>query len=115
MFKGPDRQGRVVVGMRHMLKAIALAPVWMASNEVFVHHVKNSDFSSKVDALINYVAKCNNGIVSIPKLMLKFQSDISGMRELKEIISYAQARGVIQEVIKGKKNHERFIKYTTAQ
>ena len=101
--------------MRHMLKAIALAPIWMASNEVLIHHVKNSNFSNKVDSLINYVAKSNNGIVPIPKLMLKFQSDISCMRELKEIISYAQARGVVQEVIKGKSNNERFIKYVGGQ
>jgi hypothetical protein len=112
MYQGPAKDGAVRVSMRHMLKAIALAPIWMASNEVFIHHVKNSNFSHKVDSLINYVAKSNNSIVSIPKLMLKFQSNISGMRELKEIISYAQARGVIQEVIKGKSNNERFIKYT---
>lgn len=112
MYQGPGKDGAMRVSMRHMLKAIALAPIWMASNEVFIHHVKNSNFSQKVDSLINYVAKSNNSIVSIPKLMLKFQSNISGMRELKEIISYAQARGVIQEVIKGKSNNERFIKYT---
>lgn len=112
MYQGPAKDGAVRVSMRHMLKAIALAPIWMASNEVFIHHVKNSNFSNKVDSLINYVARSNNSIVSIPKLMLKFQSNISGMRELKEIISYAQARGVIQEVIKGKSNNERFIKYT---
>jgi hypothetical protein len=37
------------------------------------------------------------------------------MRELKEIITYAQARGTIQEVVKGKTNNERFIKYTGVQ
>lgn len=115
MYQGPSKEGGVIVAMRHMLKAIALAPIWMASNEVFIHHVKNSNFSNKVDSLINYVAKSNNGIVPIPKLMLKFQSDISCMRELKEIISYAQARGVVQEVIKGKSNNERFIKYVGGQ
>ena len=47
--------------------------------------------------------------------MLKFQSDISGMRELKEIITYAQARGTIREVIKGKTNNERFIEYVGGQ
>lgn len=112
MYQGPNKNGSVVVTMRHMLKAIALAPIWMASSEVFIHHVKNSNFSSKVDKLINFVARSDDGLVSIPRLMLKFQQDISGMRELKEIITYAQARGAIQEVVKGKTNKDRFIKYT---
>lgn len=112
MYQGPNKNGGITVTMRDMLKAIALAPIWMASNEVFIHHVKNSNFSSKVDKLINFVARTDGGLVSIPKLMLKFQQDVSGMRELKEIITYAQARGVIQEVIEGKSNKNRFIKYT---
>ena len=115
MYQGPNLRGSVVVTMREMLKAISLASIWLSSNEVFIHHVKNSDFSSKVDKLINFVARTDNGMVSIPKLMLKFQSDISGMRELKEIITYAQARGTIREVIKGKTNNERFIEYIGGQ
>jgi len=115
MYNGPTTKGTVVVTMREMLKAISLASIWLSSNEVFIHHVKNSNFSTKVDKLINFVARTDNGLVSIPKLMLKFQSEISGMRELKEIITYAQARGVIQEVVKGKTNNERFIKYTGGQ
>lgn len=115
MYNGPTTKGTVVVTMREMLKAISLASIWLSSNEVFIHHVKNSNFSNKVDKLINFVARTDNGTVSIPKLMLKFQSEISGMRELKEIITYAQARGVIQEVVKGKTNNERFIKYTGGQ
>ena len=115
MYNGPTTKGTVIVTMREMLKAISLASIWLSSNEVFIHHVKNSNFSNKVDKLINFVARTDNGMVSIPKLMLKFQSEISGMRELKEIITYAQARGVIQEVVKGKTNNERFIKYTGGQ
>lgn len=111
MYKGPNSRGLVVVTMREMLKAISLASIWLSSNEVFIHHVKNSDFSAKVDKLINFVARSNGGLVPIPKLMLKFQSEISGMRELKEIITYAQARGTIHEVVKGKTNNERFIEY----
>lgn len=111
MYRGPNSRGSVVVTMREMLKAIALAPIWLSSNEVFIHHVKNSNFSNKVDKLINFVARTDGGLVSIPKLMLKFQSEISGMRELKEVITYAQARGTIREVVKGKTNSERFIEY----
>ena len=115
MYLGPNSAGSVVVTMREMLKAISLASTWLSSNEVFIHHVKNSNFSSKVDKLINFVARTDNGLMPLPKLMLKFQSEISGMRELKEIITYAQARGVIQEVIKGKSNKDRFIKYIGGQ
>lgn len=115
MYNGPTTKGTVVVTMREMLKAISLASIWLSSNEVFIHHVKNSNFSNKVDKLINFVARTDNGLVPIPKLMLKFQSDISGMRELKEIITYAQARGTIREVIKGKTNNERFIEYVGGQ
>ena len=111
MYLGPNSRGSVVVTMREMLKAIALAPIWLSSNEVFIHHVKNSNFSNKVDKLINFVARTDDGLVPIPKLMLKFQSEISGMHELKEIITYAQARGAIREVVKGKTNNERFIEY----
>lgn len=115
MYNGPNTHGGVVVTMRHMLKAIALAPIWMASNEVFIHHVKNSNFSNKVDKFISFIARSETGLVPIPKILLKFQSEISGMKELKEIITYAQARGVVQEVIQGKKNSDRFIKYIGGQ
>ena len=115
MYNGPNAHAGVVVTMRHMLKAIALAPIWMASNEVFIHHVKNSNFSNKVDKFISFIARSDNGLVPIPKILLKFQSEINGMKELKEIITYAQARGVVQEVIQGKKNSDRFIKYIGGQ
>ena len=115
MYSGPNAHGGVVVTMRHMLKAIALAPIWMASNEVFIHHVKNSNFSNKVDKFIAFIARSENGLVPIPKILLKFQSEINGMKELKEIITYAQARGVVQEIIQGKKNSDRFIKYIGGQ
>lgn len=111
MYQGPNQKGSIVVTMREMLKAISLAPIWLSSNEVFIHHVKNSNFSNKVDKLINFVARTDGGLVPIPKLMLKFQSEINGMRELKEIITYAQARSMIREVVKGKTNNERFIEY----
>ena len=68
-----------------------------------------------MDKFIAFIARSENGLVPIPKILLKFQSEINGMRELKEIITYAQARGVVQEVIKGKKNSDRFIKYMGGQ
>lgn len=95
-------EGKKMIEMRHMLKAISLASIWMPSSESFVKEVTNSGFARMIDEIIVYVAKQPNGVVAYPKLLAKFQGSINSSRELSEALTFAQQRGMLKEELKHK-------------
>lgn len=105
---------RDTVEMRHMLKAISFAHIWMPSTEVFVREVTSTGFSRDVDDMIKYVASCKDGICKFPQLLAAFQGRFNSTRQFLDALTYAQSRGMLREELVDKTPSGRRIVFSGA-
>lgn len=96
------------IQMRHVLKAITFASIWMPSLEAMVFETVHTDFARSVDELIEFVAKQRNHRVSYAKLATHFQTKIKSSRDFLDTLAYAQQRGALAEYLTDK---GRFIEF----
>lgn len=100
-------EGDRSITMRHMLKAISLASIWMPSSEVFVKEVSNTGFARLVDDIITYIASQQGAKATYARVLSKFQGSINSGRELSEAVTFAQRRGMIEERLHNTNNGQK--------
>ena len=100
------------ITMKHVVKAISLADIWVPCSEVLVHEVSNNGFSKDIAEVEQFVAGAKGGQVSYEFLLTKFQNRFDNPRRMGEVLQYCQSMGSLQEIIdaKTKKRFVRFVR-----
>ncbi len=105
-------EGQNMVDLRHLVKAISLAPIWLRSTEAFIDKILATDFSRLLATIEHYVSRQKDGVVPMQKLMGAFRNKFDNPRELKEAIEFGQQIGTLKEELLSDK--QRVIRYTGA-
>ena len=102
-------EGKNMVELRHLIKAISLAPIWLSSTEKFIDKILATDFSRLLTTIETYVANQKDGVVSYQKLMGAFRNKFDNPRELKDAIEFGVQAGTLREELMSDK--QRIIRY----
>ena len=101
------------INMRHILKAISLASVWVPCTEVLVREVSNNGFSKDIADVEQFVSSQKGGMVSYEYLLMKFKNKFDNPRRMTEVLQYAQSMGTLTEVVLNEHGEKkRYVKFT---
>ena len=103
-------EGKNIIELRHLVKAISMSPIWLSSAERFVDKILATDFSRLLATIEAYVANQTEGVVTHQKLMGAFRNKFNNPRELKDALDFGIQAGTLREELLADKR--RIIRFT---